>query len=68
MTNGNSNAAPPRLASLVILTFEIYLQIIRGNYCSALKNFVPLQCQIEEVERGGLRVKIARFKYKNCAH
>jgi hypothetical protein len=30
--------------------------------------FVPLHCQIEEADRRLLRVKIARFKSRNCAH
>jgi len=30
--------------------------------------FVPLHCQIEEADRRSLRIKIARFKSRNCAH
>ena len=35
--------------------------------CLVSEIFVPLQCQIEEAERGPLRVEIARIKSGNCA-
>ena len=55
-----ANAALPRRRPLtVILTFEINLKIIRGNYCFALKNFVPLHCQLRDVET-------VLIKDKNC--
>ena len=32
------------------------------------ERLLPLQCQIEIADRRSLRVKIARFKSRNCAH
>ena len=32
------------------------------------EKLLPLQCQIEIADRRSLRVKIARFKSRNCAH
>ena len=43
-------------------------KIIGGNYCFVSDLLLPLHCQIEEAERRHLRVKIARFKSRNCAH
>ena len=36
--------------------------------CKYAEFFVPLQCQMKELKTGPLRIKIARFKSRNCAH
>ena len=67
------NAALPRCRTAAhsngaILTFQNKSKIKSEKACFASENFVPLHCQIEEVDRRSLRVKIARFKSRNCAH
>ena len=39
-----------------------------GGIWKADENFVPLHCQIEDVDRRSLKVEIARVKSGNCAH
>ena len=46
------------------LTFEEKWE----NACRIAEFFVPLQCQMREAKYHLLRIKIVRFKYRNCAH
>ena len=67
------NVTPKRLNGItatLLLDFNISNKIrIKSRLrCLSHDFFVPLYCQNERALAAALRIKIARFKSRNCAH
>ena len=64
------NAALPHCRTLDWDDFNIWnkSKIKKKKACNPSEFFVPLQCQSMRTAGEPLRVKIARFKSRNCAH